>query len=371
VRVGLSRRLRRRWLWVCVFESVTLLIVYLLLALGFSFLCSILEASLLSMPPSYVKKIEGEGSKKGALLARLKEDIDRPLAAILSLNTIAHTVGAAGVGAQAAALFGQAYFGLISAVLTLLILFFSEIIPKTLGAIYWKGLTGFTVYTCQAIIVSLMPLVWVSKKLTKLIQPRGTVSSTVSREEIVALAQLGYSAGVIAESEREIIRNLIRSRSLKVQDIMTPRSVAGMLSGSLSCGEALGCETALRFSRILVHKEDSEEVFGYALKQRILEEAAFDRHGTLLGEVALPIHVISEKASLAILIRDLIYGKEQIALVVDEYGSMSGLVTKEDLIETLLGLEIMDESDHIEDMREFARQRWRERASKMGIEIPD
>ncbi len=350
---------------------MALLFFYLLLALGFSFLCSILEASLLSMPPSFVRMSEEVGSRTGKRLARLKQNIDRPLAAILSLNTIAHTVGAAGVGAQAAAVFGHGYFGIISAVLTLLILFFSEIIPKTLGAIYWKQLAGFTAVTCQIIINVLLPLVWISEKLTILIQPKGNTESIVNRDELVSLAQLGSSEGVIAESESAIIRNLIRFQNIRIEDIMTPRTVVCKLPESMTCGDAIKEKSIIRFSRPIVHAKDQEDITGYVLKQQILEEVAFDRHSTLISQIKRPIRVVPEHGSLSNLFHDLFSSNEHIALVVDEFGSMSGLVTNEDLIETLLGLEIMDESDQVENMREFARKKWRERANKMGIDLPE
>ncbi len=349
---------------------MTLLVLYLLLALGVSFLCSILEAGLLSMSPSYVKFEEETGSKRGILLGKLKGNIDRPLAAILSLNTIAHTVGAAGVGAQATVVFGNGYFGIISAVLTFLILFFSEIIPKTLGALYWKQLAGFTAYTCSVIITFLYPLVWLSEKLTKVLQPSGDGEGNVSRDEVVALAQLGLDEGVIAESESTIIRNLIRFRNIRIKDIMTPRPVLSTLSETTTCAEALERKSILRFSRIPVYLEDVDHISGYVLKQKILEQVALDKHDTPLSEIKLPIRLVAEESSLSRLFNDLFSHREQIAMVVDEYGDVAGLVTNEDLIETLLGMEIMDESDHTEDMRELARKRWEERAKKMGLEIP-
>lgn len=349
---------------------MVLLILFLLLALGFSFLCSVLEASLLSMSPPFVKNAEKQGTETGILLARLKEDIDRPLAAILSLNTIAHTVGAAGVGAQAASVFGQGFFGIISAVLTLLILFFSEIIPKTLGTIYWKQLAGFTAYTCQIIIIVLYPLVWVSEKLTKLIQPKGKIEGMVSRSEVVAFAQIGLSEGVIAENESKIIRNLIRLHKIQIEDIMTPRIVVNRLPESMTCEEAIKEEPNIRFSRIPVYADDPEHITGYVLKQQILEKVAFGKNTVLLSEIKRPIRLVSEKSSISGLFNDLSYHKEHIALVVDEFNDMTGVVTNEDLIETLLGLEIMDEYDQVKDMRELARKQWEIRARKMGVILP-
>jgi len=349
---------------------MTLLILYLALALGFSFLCSVLEASLLSMSPSFIKDAEEKGTKTGVILASLKANIDRPLAGILSLNTIAHTVGAAGVGAQAASVFGQGYFGIISAVLTLLILFFSEIIPKTLGALYWKQLAVFTAYTCKFIIFSLYPLVWISEKLTKVLSPNGPIEGQVSRDEVVAMAKLGHSEGVIAERESRIIRNLIRFRSILVDDIMTPRTVLSKLPETMNCGDAVKEEALKRFSRIPIHTDNAEEITGYVLKQQVLEQVAFDKHDKPLSEIKRPIHLVHEDDSLSSLFNDLLLHKEHVALVVDEYGGVSGLVTHEDLIETLLGLEITDESDEIEDMRELARRRWEERAGRLGLVVP-
>lgn len=323
------------------------------------------------MSPSYVRSEEEIGSKRGKLIGRLKSNIDRPLAAILTLNTMAHTVGAAGVGAQATGVFGSGYFGVVSAVLTFLILVFSEIIPKTLGALYWKPLAGFTAYTCSIMISLLYPLVWLSEKVTKVLQPRGEVEGgSVSRDEVVALAQLGLDEGVIAESESTIIRNLILFRNIRIKDIMTPRPVLITLSETTTCAEALGEKAILRFSRIPVYLEDVDHISGYVLKQMILEQVALDKHDTPLSEIKRPIRLVAEESSLSRLFIDLFSHREQIAMVVDEYGDVAGLVTNEDLIETLLGMEIMDESDHTEDMRDLARKRWEGRAKKMGLEIP-
>ena len=282
-------------------------------------------------------------------------------------NTIAHTVGAAGVGAQAASVFGHGYFGIISAVLTVLILFVSEIIPKTLGAVYWKRLAGITAVCCELLIVGLLPLVWISEQLTDFFKPKGRIEAIMNRDELVALAELSFKEGVIAEKESAMIRNLLRFHNVRVEDITTPRTVAAKVPESMTCGDVIKDGSVIRFSRILVHSEDYDDITGYVLKQRILEEVAFDRHSTLIADIKCPIRIVSAQASLSNLFRDLIDHNEQIALVVDEYGTISGLVTNEDLIETLLGLEIVDESDQVVDMREFARQKWRERAGRMGI----
>lgn len=349
---------------------MTLLIFYLLLALAFSFLCSVLEACLLSISPSYVKTLEDQGSRVGVILSGLKNNIERPLAGILSLNTIAHTVGAAGVGAQAAHVFGQAYFAVISAILTLLILFFSEIIPKTIGAVFSKQLAGFTAYTCQFIIVALYPLVWISEQLTRLITPGADERPKVSRDEVVALARLGLEEGVIAEDESRIIRNLIRLHEILVEDVMTPRQVVGLLPETMTCDEAAASEPGSRFSRIPVHSGEPDKITGYVLRQEILAEVASDRHKTSLTKLRRKVAFVSEKQSLSDVSRLLLNKREHLAVVVDQHGGLAGVVTNEDLIETLLGLEIIDEVDQVADLRELARSQWKKRAKKLGISLP-
>ncbi|MCB1122086.1 MAG: CBS domain-containing protein, partial [Verrucomicrobiae bacterium] len=212
---------------------------------------------------------------------------------------------------------------------------------------------------------------WVSEKLTKLLSRKDGVEGQVSRDEVVALAQLGLNEGVIEENENKIIRNLIRLRKIQVEDIMTPRTVVSKLPESMTCGEVLHGDSVTRFSRIPVHGEHAEEITGYVLKRKILEMVAFDKHDTKLSDIKRPIGLVSEHATLSSLFNTLISSKDHIALVVDDYGGVAGLVTNEDLIETLLGLEIMDESDDIADMRELARKKWQERAKRLGIQIPD
>lgn len=340
---------------------------YLILALGVSFLCSILEAALLSMPPSFVRQMERGSSGFGKRLGQLKRDIDQSLAAILTLNTVAHTVGAAGVGSQAVAVFGEAYFGIISAILTLLILLLSEIIPKTLGAQHWRKLAKFTTYTCHAIVLGTYPLVLLSKRLTALLGSSGHEAASVSRDEFIALAHIGKSEGVLAENESRMIRSLIRFRDLKVENIMTPRTVIGSLPESLSCGEAIKLPQATRFTRIPLYSDNKDVINGYILKTDLLQKLADDAPETTLGELKRTIRTVSQFDNLSKLFDELLTSNEHIAIVVDEFGSDRGLVTLEDLIETLIGLEIVDESDTEVDMRELARKRWEERARGIGL----
>ncbi|MDQ8199623.1 hemolysin family protein [Pelagicoccus enzymogenes] len=347
------------------------LIAYLLLALGVSFLCSILEAAILSMPPSFVRQAEKSGARFGKRLALLKKDIDQSLAAILTLNTIAHTVGAAGVGSQAVAVFGEAYFGIISAVLTLLILLLSEIIPKTLGAQNWRALAPATTYACHAIVIGTYPIVAISKRITSLLQSKGKPHASVSRDEIVSLAQIGKSEGVLAERESKMIRNLIRFRDLRVENIMTPRTVLGSLAEDTTSGTAVSMADVMRFTRIPVYSENKDNITGYVIKTDLLRSVANDKPQITAGELKRPIRLVSEFDTLAKLFDELLRSHEHIAIVVDEYGGTSGLVTMEDLIETLIGLEIVDESDSETDMRVLARERWEKRAREMGILTDD
>ncbi len=347
------------------------LIGYLILALGVSFLCSILEAALLSMPPSFVRQKERSDARYGKRLGQLKGNIDQSLAAILTLNTIAHTVGAAGVGSQAVAVFGEVYFGVISAILTLLILILSEIIPKTLGAQHWRTLAGFTTYACHAIVIGTYPLVVLSKRITALLQSKDKSAASVSRDEFIALAHIGKSEGVLAENESRMIRSLIRFRDLRIEDIMTPRTVLGSLSESLTCGEAINLPQSARFTRIPSYSNNKDDISGYILKTDILQAIANGRSETKLSELRRPIRNVTEHDTLSKLFDTLLTNNEHIAIVVDEYGGTSGLVTLEDVIETLIGLEIVDESDSEVDMRELARRRWEERARDMGLLPPE
>lgn len=343
-----------------------LLLLYVALAVGVSFLCSMMEAVLLSVTPSYVAALEREGSTVGERLHAFKENVDRPLAAILSLNTIAHTVGAAGVGAQAAIVFGEAYTGVIAGILTLLILVVSEIIPKTLGAVYWRTLAPAIVRLLVPTIILMWPLVKLSQGLTRLLS-RGATEVSFSREEFTALAELGEEEGVFEEKESRILRNLFRFNSLRVGDVMTPRTVVFDLPEDETIGDVVEEHEEFRFSRIPVHDQDPDDVTGYVLKDEILLRAAQEELDVRLEEIARDILVVRENLPLPDLLERLLDRLEHIALVVDEYGGMSGIVTMEDVVETLLGLEIVDEADSVEDMQDLARQQWFQRARELGM----
>ena len=345
---------------------MTLLIFYLLLALVVSFLCSILEASLLSFTPSYIESLSEEKPKLSEDLRRLKDKIDQPLAAILSLNTIAHTVGAAGVGAQAAVVFSSVSTGIISGILTLLILIFSELIPKTLGAKYWRQLAFFTAKTLKFLIWAMYPLVLLSNGITKLMGG-STHGMVVSREELSAMADIGQQEGVFAESETRIIKNLIAFQSILVKDVMTPRTVVVMADSEFTLKQVYHEKQFLRFTRIPVFLQNRDNIIGYLHKHELLERLANDQHDIQVNEIVRNILMIPYDLSVPKAFERLMEKREHIALALDEYGGMVGVVTIEDVLETLLGIEIVDEYDSTKDMQDYARQKWRERAKALGI----
>ena len=343
-----------------------LLLLYVALAIGVSFLCSVMEAVLLSVTPSYVAALEREGSTVGKRLHQFKENVDRPLAAILSLNTIAHTVGAAGVGAQAAVVFGEAYTGIVAGVLTLLILVLSEIIPKTLGAVYWRTLTPALVRLLTATILVMWPLVKLSQGLTYLLS-QDEDEAAFSREEFTAMAELGEEEGVFEEKESRILRNLFRFNSLRVKDVMTPRTVIFQMPERKTIGDVVEEHDEFRFSRIPVYDGDPDDITGYVLKDEMLLRAAQEEFDVSLSEISRDILVVHETLALPDLLERLLDRLEHIALVVDEYGGVAGVVTMEDVVETLLGLEIVDEADSVEDMQALARKQWFKRARELGM----
>jgi CBS domain containing-hemolysin-like protein len=343
-----------------------LLALYVALAIGVSFLCSMMEAVLLSVTPSYVAALQREGSAVGERLHQFKDNIDRPLAAILSLNTIAHTVGAAGVGAQAAIVFGEAYTGIIAAVLTLLILVLSEIIPKTLGAVYWRSLTPSVVRMLTATIIAMWPLVKLSQGITHLLSQEED-ETAFSREEFTAMAELGEEEGVFEEKESRILHNLFRFNSLRVKDVMTPRTVIFDLPEHKTIGDVVEGHDEFRFSRIPVYDDDPDDITGYVLKDEMLLRAAQEEFDVSLEEMSRDILVVHETLPLPDLLERLLDRLEHIALVVDEYGGVAGVVTMEDVVETLLGLEIVDEADSVEDMQALARKQWFRRARELGM----
>lgn len=333
-----------------------LIFLYLFGALGISFLCSILEAVLLSTPMSFISMKEEEGNKTAKLLKKYKTEIDGPVAAILSLNTIAHTIGAAGVGAEAVDVFGEEYFGVISAILTILILVFSEIIPKTIGANSWRVLALPATKIIKGLMIITYPLVKLSEYITKIFD-RGEEQATVSREEVSAMVNVGVEEGVFQVKEKKIIQNFIKLDSVLAEDIMTPNLVVESVPETMTMKEFYALKE-LSHSRIPVYKENRDYITGYILRATVLERLAEDKFDIKLSQIMRPMLSFGEEESVSVIWEKMLESKEHISVITDEYGCMRGLVTMEDVIETMLGVEIVDEYDKTEDMQELARERW-------------
>ncbi len=341
---------------------MALLILYLLGALLISFLCSILEATLMSTPISYITMREEEGYKPATLMKAYKQDTSRPIAAILTLNTIANTIGAAGVGSQAANLFGSTGFGVASALMTLLILIFSEIIPKTIGTSHWKSLTGFTAKTIRLLIFLLFPLVWCVEGLQKLITPK-TSETAISREEVGAMADVAEESGELDEDENEIIQNLINIDEITASDAMTPRVVAAIAPESMTIKSFYKDRRFFHHSRIPVYADNDEYITGYILRMEALQLMAEDKFDARLRDIRRDVESFPEETPIVDVWNGMLEKKEQIAIIINEYGSFQGIVTMEDVIETILGDEIVDERDVVVDMQQLAREKWMKQAA--------
>lgn len=348
--------------------SVTLLVAYIVLAIGVSFLCSIMEAVLLSVSPAYIRAIEAEKPVAAGRLRELKSDVDRPLAAILTLNTVAHTIGAAGAGAQAAAVFGSAAIGIFSALLTLAILVLSEIIPKTLGAVYWRGLAPLVARMLKPLILGLYPLVLMSQWFARLLT-RGEKSGDVSREELAALADIGAEEGVFGDGEARMFKSLLRFKSLRVSDVMTPRTVVVAFPETATVQQLVDAKRP--FSRYPLYAENHDDITGYVMLADALAQVADDVPETPLGDLRRDLAAVPQAQSVLEVFEGLVEDHEHIVLIVDEYGGTAGIATMEDVIETMIGLEIRDETDTTEDMQVLARNQWRTRAIKLGLVDPD
>ncbi len=350
------------------------LIFWATISIFFSFLCSILEAVLLSVTPTFINVKKQEGKDYALTLESLKKDVDKPLIAILTLNTIAHTLGAMMVGIEAEKLpykielFGINTVGVVSAIMTFLILVASEIIPKTIGATYWKKLANFT---SKALIVLIFPLkwtgiLWLLQLTTKLIGGKGH-GSVLSREGFLVMADMAHEEGVFQENESKIIKNLLNFKKILAKDVMTPRTVIKTENETTTVEDFFKRNLNLRFSRIPIYTDDADNITGLVLKDEIFKEMALDNNTKKLSELKRNIIVVDRNLPIPTLFEKLVETRNHMALVVDEYGSVSGLVTMEDVIETLLGLEIMDESDNVSDLQHLARKSWEARAKKLGI----
>ena len=333
-----------------------MLFFYLSLALVISFLCSLFEAVLLSIPPSYLETVNKK-SGYGAMIRRFKFNVEKPLSAILTLNTIAHTVGAAGVGAEAVKLWGDTALAITSAVLTLLILVLTEIIPKSLGAYHWKLLVPFATYMIQAFIFIAYPIVYLSEIITKFFVKDRKVHH-ISREEISAMAMLAGKVKAITEREGTIIRNVLNLNNITAENVMTPRSVLFAAPENITIDDFLSYNNVNSFTRIPVFDKSIDMITGYVHKNDILNKLKENNREELLQNCKRRLIRVQEDYSISGLFDEMIQQKEQIALIIDEFGGTAGIVTMEDIIETLLGIEILDEHDVDSDMQLLARNRY-------------
>ncbi len=339
---------------------MALLFVFLLGAMLISFLCSVLEATLMSTPISYITMREDEGYKPAKRMKQYKTEPSRPLAAILSLNTIANTIGAAGVGRQATLVFGSEWFGLVSAVTTVLILIFAEIIPKTIGTSHWKSLMGVATGAIHSLIIGLYPIVVAVEWLQKHISSDET-DATISREEVSAMADVAEESGELDEDENEVIQNIITLDEITASDAMTPRVVCAIAPESMKLKAFYKDKRFLHHSRIPVYSDNDEYITGYILRMEALQLIAEDKFEVTLGEIRRSIPSFQEDKTLDEIWDEMISKDEPISVVIDEYGSFQGILTLEDVIETILGNEIVDERDEVRDMQQLAKERWKKR----------
>ena len=360
---------------------MTILILFFVLSIAVSFLCSVLEAVLLSVTPSYSKKLAREGDSTGLFFEEVKKDIDKPLSAILTLNTIAHTVGAIGVGAQAGKIWGNNYFDIfgfqlsyesvVATVMTLAILILSEIIPKTLGANNWKSLASFTASSLKIMMFLLTPFVWISQLITRTLK-KNKDESVLSRSDFKAMAQSVEESGELQKSEYKIIKNLLGFEELHAYDIMTPRTVIVMADENQSILDYYNSlNKEMPYSRIPLYSETHDNVTGTLLKDDLLQQLVEGNGHKQLKDIKREITAVNGDLSLPYLFEKLVQKSNHMCIVVDEYGMLQGLVTMEDLIETLFGREILDESDSVSDLQAYAREQWQKRAKRLGIEESD
>ncbi len=336
---------------------MTVILLDLVGALALSFLCSVLEAVLLSTPVSFISMKESQGVKTASLLMKYKTNVDRPVAAILTLNTVAHTIGAAGVGSESVKVFGEAYFGIISAILTLLILVLSEIIPKTVGASYWRTLAIPSTKVIRFLIVITYPLVWLSELLTRCFAPK-IQPLTVSREEVAAMVNVGEDEGVFDPAESSMIQNFLKIVNVSARDIMTPFVVVASVEKSTTLPEFYANGALSSFSRIPVYDCRRENVVGYVRRSTVLEMLAQDKADGSVADIMRPVLYFSETDTVSDIWEKMLREKEHISVIRDEYGCMRGIVTMEDVIESMLGVEIVDECDTTEDLQAFARRKF-------------
>ena len=337
--------------------------IFLILALGVSFLCSLLEAIILSVTWSHIEILSKDDKRSGKRLKELKEDIDVPLAAILTLNTISHTVGAAGVGSEFNKL-GNEWFTVASIILTILILVFSEIIPKTLGAIYWKKLAPSSAYLLDAMIWITWPIVIVLNSFSKKIAEGNEDQKEMTREEMIAVAEMGENQGALEKQETQVIKNLLTMDKILAEDVMTPSTVMLTFHRNDKVGKIVDEHSPIPFSRIPIREENLDDIIGVVFRSKIMELYGEGEIELSMDKLISELSTVSPEDSIATLLDEFLKKREHIFLVVDEYGTTQGIITLEDAVETLLGAEIVDESDSVEDMRQLARELWEKRRKR-------
>ena len=347
----------------------SLIYIIMFAAIAISALCSTLEATLLSTPLSYITGLEEQGRKGAERLKKLKQNSDRPISAILCLNTIANTVGASIVGSLVYEVYGDAIVGIFSTIFTLAILIFSEIIPKTIGTSYWRSLAIPAARIINFMIIITFPLVWVLERMQRLISSHSDQVS-VSREDISAMVSVATEEEEIEKEEKKMIQNILKLDEVTAHEIMTPSVVVEMVPGNMTIREFYDSENT--HSRILVYDEDNDEyITGYVLRQEVLEKMAEDKFSATLNDILRPVLRFSEEDSVSDIWEILLEKKEHISVILDEYGSLRGIVTMEDVIETMLGHEIVDEKDEVVDMQEYAKEQWEKAQKEMEIIQPE
>ncbi|MCL1112499.1 hemolysin family protein [Shewanella basaltis] len=345
---------------------MTTLFLIVFFAIAVSFLCSIFEAVLLSVTPSYIANLKEQSPHVAARLQKQKQNIDSPLVSILTLNTISHTMGASVAGAQAAIIFGNEMLGVFSAVLTFLILFLSEIIPKIIGANHWRKLAP-TVSLCLFWMEKLtLPLIWLSQKVTGLLG-KGDNNSYL-RQELSAMNQLAKDSGELSEQESQILTQMLAMKDMCVTHIMTPRTVIFKLPVNMTNQQFIEQHLGSPFTRFPVYRDDRDNVVGYVNRNDIILHARLAPH-TSIGDYVKNLLVVPSSVDVLPLFQTMIKRNSKMALIVDEYGSSEGIVTIEDIIETLIGLEIVDSKDIAPDMQAFARKLWQRRIQSKGLVI--
>ncbi len=349
---------------------MTLLLIYLFLALFVSFVCSMLEAVLLSSTNSYIETLSRDEQHGDMIdiIKNLKANIDRPISSILTFNTFAHTMGAAGVGAQAQILFGSDMQAIAAFVLTLLILYFAEIIPKTIGALHWKRLLVPSAILIEFLIKITFPFVWISARITNFISKGKKHTSDFSRDEIMAVVAMGEKEGSIQQKESHLIENLLKLKNIKAKDIMTPRSVVVAFSGEMTVEDAIEDDRMYIHSRIPIYGDSIDNIIGVVLNQSILEESIEERDSTKLKDIVMKAHSVSENVPVSLLIDMFIKRKTHLFIVHDNYGQTDGVVTLEDVLEVILGVEIVDEMDEVEDMQLLAKNKSKMQKDKLLLE---